>query len=112
MNHALTPCCHAGICMEKLMEVLIAIGDEAQCIAVSKRLLEKWPSHSRAMHVKNSIEGSGLGLNSFDKLEPKHPRLKLKRKVDLPNSPSKRIRQVIQYDLILSSQILQNIVHN
>lgn len=82
--------------MEKLVEVLIAIGDDVQCLALSKRLLEKWPSHSRAMHVKNSIEGSESGPHGFDKLEPKHPRLKFKRKLDLPNSTSKRIRQVIQ----------------
>ncbi|XP_078148770.1 tetratricopeptide repeat (TPR)-like superfamily protein isoform X3 [Carex rostrata] len=81
------------ICMEKLMEVLIAIGDEVQCLGVSKRLLEKWPSHSRAMHVMNAIERSESGPQGFDKLEPEHPRLKFKRKLDLTNSPSKRIRQ-------------------
>lgn len=96
MDHELTPYLHAGICMEKLMEVLIAIGDEVQCLGVSKRLLEKWPSHSRAMHVMNAIERSESGPQGFDKLEPEHPRLKFKRKLDLPNSPSKRIRQVIQ----------------
>ncbi|KAJ3687084.1 hypothetical protein LUZ61_016248 [Rhynchospora tenuis] len=87
------------ICMEKLMEVLISIGDEVQCLAISKRLLEKWPSHSRAMHVKNAIEGTALGPHGFDKLEPEHPRLKFKRKSDLPNSPSKRIRQDIEVQL-------------
>jgi calcineurin-binding protein cabin-1 len=87
---------HAGICLEKLMEVLIAIGDEAPCHAISKQLLKKWPGHIRAMHVKNTIEGTHLEPSGFDHLEPKHHGLKFKRKTDIPNSPAERIRQVIQ----------------
>lgn len=85
----------AGICMEKLMEVLIAIGDEVQCLGLAKRLLKKWPGHIRALHVKSIIEGTELGPSGFGQLEPKHPRLNFKRKSDIPNIPAERIRQVI-----------------
>ncbi|KAJ6749243.1 CALCINEURIN-BINDING PROTEIN CABIN 1-RELATED [Salix purpurea] len=43
-------------CMEKLLEVLIAIGDEVTCLSVANLILRHWPSHSRALHVKNTIE--------------------------------------------------------
>ncbi|KAI7988468.1 Calcineurin-binding protein 1 [Camellia lanceoleosa] len=46
---------HPGNCMEKLLEVLIAIGDEVACLSVSQLILRHWPSHSRALHVKNTI---------------------------------------------------------
>jgi len=62
-------------CMEKLLEVLIAIGDEVACLAVSKLLLKKWPSHSRACLVKHVIEESPsvpFQIRGIDKLEPKH----------------------------------------
>lgn len=62
-------------CMEKLLEVLIAIGDEVACLAVSKLLLKKWPSHSRACLVKSVIEESPsvqFEIRGIDKLEPRH----------------------------------------
>ncbi|XP_078149129.1 calcineurin-binding protein 1-like isoform X3 [Carex rostrata] len=88
-----------GICMEKLMEVLIAIGDEAQCLGLAKQLLNKWPGHIRALHVKSTIEGTELGLSGFGQLEPKHPRLNFKRKSDIPNIPAERIRQDMHLQL-------------
>ncbi|KAJ9183530.1 hypothetical protein P3X46_007373 [Hevea brasiliensis] len=66
-------------CMEKLLEVLIAIGDEVACLSVAELILRHWPSHSRALHVKNTIEESELvpfAPRGIDKLEPKHVRLK------------------------------------
>ena len=65
--------------MEKLLEVLIAIGDEVACLSVSELILRHWPSHSRALHVKNTIEESEplpFAPRGIDKLEPKHVRLK------------------------------------
>eukprot|EP01018_Ginkgo_biloba_P039569 Gb_33410 [translate_table: standard] len=62
-------------CMEKLLEVLIAIGDEVACLAVAKLLLKSWPSHFRASLVKSVIEESQsipFGIRGIDKLEPKH----------------------------------------
>jgi calcineurin-binding protein cabin-1 len=44
--------------MEKLLEVLIAIGDEVACLSVAELILRHWPSHSRALHVRNTIEES------------------------------------------------------
>ncbi|XAR70823.1 hypothetical protein NMG60_11027828 [Bertholletia excelsa] len=66
-------------CMEKLLEVLIAIGDEVACLSVAELILRHWPSHSRALHVKNTIEESEpipFAPRGIDKLEPKHVRLK------------------------------------
>ncbi|XP_024020745.1 uncharacterized protein LOC21389324 [Morus notabilis] len=66
-------------CMEKLLEVLIAIGDEVACLSVAELILRHWPSHSRALHVKRTIEDSELvpyAPRGIDKLEPKHVRLK------------------------------------
>ncbi|KAA8525215.1 hypothetical protein F0562_006921 [Nyssa sinensis] len=66
-------------CMEKLLEVLIAIGDEVACLSVAELILRHWPSHSRALHVKNTIEESEpvpFSPRGIDKLEPKHVRLK------------------------------------
>ncbi|KAL0394134.1 UNVERIFIED_CONTAM: Calcineurin-binding protein 1 [Sesamum latifolium] len=45
-------------CMEKLLEVLIAIGDEVACLSVAELILRHWPSHSRALQVKSTIEDS------------------------------------------------------
>ncbi|KAL3650774.1 hypothetical protein CASFOL_007177 [Castilleja foliolosa] len=70
-------------CMEKLLEVLIAIGDEVACLSVSELILRHWPSHSRALHVKNTIEDSEpipFTPRGIDKLEPKHTRLKFPEK--------------------------------
>ncbi|KAJ0982834.1 hypothetical protein J5N97_011089 [Dioscorea zingiberensis] len=66
-------------CMEKLLEVLIAIGDEVACLSVADLILRHWPSHSRALHVKNTIEDlepAPFAPRGIDKLEPKHARLK------------------------------------
>ncbi|GAV56976.1 TPR_11 domain-containing protein [Cephalotus follicularis] len=66
-------------CMEKLLEVLIAIGDEVACLTVTELILRHWPSHSRALHVKKTIEESEpvpFSPRGIDKLEPKHVRLK------------------------------------
>ncbi|PON67874.1 Signal transduction response regulator [Parasponia andersonii] len=66
-------------CMEKLLEVLIAIGDEVVCLSVAELILRHWPSHSRALHVKQTIEDSEpvpFAPKGIDKLEPKHLRLK------------------------------------
>ncbi|KAF8407122.1 hypothetical protein HHK36_006247 [Tetracentron sinense] len=66
-------------CMEKLLEVLIAIGDEVSCLSVAELILRHWPSHSRALHVKNTIEEAEpipFAPRGIDKLEPKHVRLK------------------------------------
>ncbi|XP_004291149.1 PREDICTED: uncharacterized protein LOC101292862 [Fragaria vesca subsp. vesca] len=65
-------------CMEKLLEVLIAIGDEVACLSVAELILRHWPSHSRALHVKKTIEESEpvpFAPRGIDKLEPKHVRL-------------------------------------
>ncbi|OAY54221.1 calcineurin-binding protein 1 isoform X4 [Manihot esculenta] len=66
-------------CMEKLLEVLIAIRDEVACLSVAELILSHWPSHSRALLVKSTIEESELvpfAPRGIDKLEPKHVRLK------------------------------------
>ncbi|XP_041019240.1 calcineurin-binding protein 1 isoform X3 [Juglans microcarpa x Juglans regia] len=66
-------------CMEKLLEVLIAIGDEVACLSVAELILRHWPSHSRALYVKNTIEEPEpvpFAPRGIDKLEPKHVRLK------------------------------------
>ncbi|XP_072951059.1 calcineurin-binding protein 1 isoform X2 [Typha angustifolia] len=73
-------------CMEKLLEVLIAIGDEVSCLSIANLLLKHWPSHSRAFHVKKTIEDAEpvpFAPHGIDKLEPKHVTLKF---------PSKRKR--------------------
>lgn len=70
-------------CMEKLLEVLIAIGDEIACLSVTELILRHWPSHSRALHVKNTIvesEPIPFAPRGIDKLEPKHVRLKFQNK--------------------------------
>ncbi|TKY74519.1 Calcineurin-binding protein cabin-1 [Spatholobus suberectus] len=77
-------------CMEKLLEVLIAIGDEVACLSVTELILRHWPSHSRALQVKNTIEESEplpFAPRGIDKLEPKHVRLKFpdKRKATNEN---------------------------
>ncbi|CAH9121246.1 unnamed protein product [Cuscuta epithymum] len=66
-------------CMEKLLEVLIAIGDEVACLSVAQLVIRHWPSHARALHVKNTIQESEplpFSPRGIDKLEPKHIRLK------------------------------------
>ncbi|KAL6501999.1 hypothetical protein OROGR_027132 [Orobanche gracilis] len=101
-------------CMEKLLEVLIAIGDEVACLSVAELILRHWPSHSRALHVKNAIEASEpipFTPRGIDKLEPKHVRLKFpeKRKGrdgDLDTAtPFKRLKQNIETQLSEASWI-------
>ncbi|XVE70975.1 hypothetical protein DITRI_Ditri10aG0113000 [Diplodiscus trichospermus] len=75
-------------CMEKLLEVLIAIGDEVACLSVAELILRLWPSHSRALHVKNTIEETDsvpFSPRGIDKLEPKHVRLKFYDKRKAPD---------------------------
>ncbi|GKV09994.1 hypothetical protein SLEP1_g21423 [Rubroshorea leprosula] len=75
-------------CMEKLLEVLIAIGDEVACLSVAELILRHWPSHSRALHVKRCIEESEpipFAPRGIDKLEPKHVRLKFHDKRKAPD---------------------------
>ncbi|KAJ6842057.1 uncharacterized protein M6B38_303530 [Iris pallida] len=70
-------------CMEKLLEILIAIGDEVACLSVADLILRHWPSHSRALHVKRTIENAEpvpFAPRGIDKLEPKHIRLKFPAK--------------------------------
>uniref|UniRef100_A0A803LBH5 Calcineurin-binding protein 1 n=1 Tax=Chenopodium quinoa TaxID=63459 RepID=A0A803LBH5_CHEQI len=95
-------------CMEKLLEVLIAIGDEVASLAVAELILRHWPSHARASHVKITIEESEpipFAPRGIDKLEPEHARLKFvdKRKasnsdLDMDNVP-KRLNQMIELQL-------------
>ncbi|RWW18716.1 hypothetical protein GW17_00017281 [Ensete ventricosum] len=94
--------------MEKLLEVLIAIGDEVACLSVATLILRHWPSHSRALHVKKTIEDAEpvpFAPRGIDKLEPKHVRLKFSEKrksVDDENSNnhiSKRRKQTIELQL-------------
>lgn len=96
-------------CMEKLLEVLIAIGDEVSCLSVAELILRHWPSHARALHVKRTIEESEpvpFAPRGIDKLEPKHVRLKFvdKRKTSNINLDeevaAKKLNQTIE--LLLS----------
>ncbi|PQQ13900.1 uncharacterized protein Pyn_06404 [Prunus yedoensis var. nudiflora] len=99
-------------CMEKLLEVLIAIGDEVACLSVAELILRHWPSHSRALHVKETIEESKpvpYAPRGIDKLEPKHVRLKFvdKRKASDENIEegvaSKKLKQSIDLNLAEAS---------
>ncbi|XP_059645535.1 calcineurin-binding protein 1 isoform X2 [Cornus florida] len=99
-------------CMEKLLEVLIAISDEVACLSVAELILRHWPSHSRALHVKKTIEESEPILfapRGIDKLEPKHVRLKFldKRKATDENIDegvaSKKLNQRIELHLAEAS---------
>ncbi|KAF5192614.1 Calcineurin-binding protein [Thalictrum thalictroides] len=70
-------------CMEKLLEVLVAIRDETACLSIAELILRYWPSHSRALHVKNTIEeldSVPFSPRGIDKLEPKHVRLTFSEK--------------------------------
>uniref|UniRef100_A0A7N0V8D0 Uncharacterized protein n=1 Tax=Kalanchoe fedtschenkoi TaxID=63787 RepID=A0A7N0V8D0_KALFE len=94
--------------MEKLLEVLIAIGDEMACLSVADMILRRWPSHSRALHVKKTIvesEPIPFAPRGIDKLEPKHVRLKFidKRKATTNNldepGATKRLCQAVELQL-------------
>lgn len=98
--------------MEKLLEVLIAIGDEVTCLSVAELVLRHWPSHSRALHVKKTIEQSEpvpFAPRGIDKLEPKHVRLKFldKRKASDENlhegNQCKKLKQNIELHLAEAS---------
>ncbi|XP_020680903.1 calcineurin-binding protein 1 isoform X1 [Dendrobium catenatum] len=95
-------------CMEKLLEILIAIGDEVSSLSVAELILRHWPSHSRALHVKKIIEDAEplpFAPRGIDRLEPKHIRLKFpeKRKVtdDIidENNSSKKPKQSVELQL-------------
>ncbi|GAB2250906.1 hypothetical protein Droror1_Dr00017156 [Drosera rotundifolia] len=95
-------------CMEKLLEVLIAIGDEVACLSLAELILRHWPSHSRALYVKSTIEESEpipFAPRGIDKLVPRHARLKFldKRKAAFENSDkeivSKRVKGTIEVQL-------------
>lgn len=67
-----------GNCMEKLLEVLISIRDEVACLSVANLILNSWPSHHRALHVKKTIECAEpvpFAPRGIDILEPKHAKL-------------------------------------
>lgn len=51
--------------MEKLVEILIAVGDESACLSVAKRLLKLSPSHPRALKIQQAIE-QGVNTRSFE----------------------------------------------
>ena len=111
-------------CMEKLLEVLIAIGDEVSCLSVADLILRHWPSHSRALHVKNIIEceeQTHFAPRGIDKLVPKHARLlfseKRKRAVNITEKCStKRQNQNIEIHLssatwaVLSDAVLDLLI--
>jgi len=42
--------------MEKLVEILIAVGDESACLSMAKQLLKLSPSHPRALQIQRAIE--------------------------------------------------------
>nr|BBB89279.1 tetratricopeptide-like helical domain containing protein [Hordeum vulgare subsp. vulgare] len=70
-------------CMEKLLEVLIAIRDEVACLSVANLILMNWPSHHRALHVKKTIEdvvAVPFAPRGIDILEPKHAKLEFSNK--------------------------------
>ncbi|CAF2147337.1 unnamed protein product [Brassica napus] len=112
-------------CMEKLLEVLIAIRDEVSCLSVANLILRHWPSHARALHVKHSIEetdSAPFAPKGIDKLEPRHVRLKFlgKRKVSDKNqdknAASKKLKKRVQVKLPEASWValldtLLGIVH-
>ncbi|KAK8963966.1 hypothetical protein KSP40_PGU011594 [Platanthera guangdongensis] len=95
-------------CMEKLLEILIAIRDEVSSLSVAELILRHWPSHSRALHVKKIIEDAEplpFAPRGIDKLEPKHTRLKFSEKrkaaddkID-ENLPSKELKQTVELQL-------------
>ncbi|XP_071727295.1 calcineurin-binding protein 1 [Rutidosis leptorrhynchoides] len=93
-------------CMEKLLEVLIAIGDEVACLLVADLILRHWPSHSRALHVKKVIEESEtvpFTPRGIDKLEPHHVRLKFmdKRKTTNHDPDDSRATKRLNQNIIL-----------
>ncbi|MQM21597.1 hypothetical protein Taro_054641 [Colocasia esculenta] len=104
-------------CMEKLLEILIAIGDEVSCLSVADLILRHWPSHSRALHVKKTIEDAEpipFAPRGIDKLEPKHVRLKFptKRKAEedkLDNSSTLK-RQNQNIDVYLAGMTWKALV--
>lgn len=66
-------------CMEKLVEILIALGDESACLSVAKRLLKLSPSHPRASHIQQAIE-QGVNAHSFERSrsgQESYPALKM-----------------------------------
>lgn len=99
----------AGLCMEKLLEVLIALGDELACCSMANRLLTFSPSHTRARYVNDVIEGRvdlktikevqwlnnscGLTPRGVDLLEPKHQTLSFPTKRNWEDEENHRIQK-------------------
>ncbi|CAN5976218.1 unnamed protein product [Sphagnum jensenii] len=105
-------------CMEKLAEVLIAIGDEVACLAIAKRLLRLSPSHPRALQIKHAIERSvdilevgeglilqqGQSVHGIDLLTPEHLNLSFsnKRKLDTTHESDQRLKKSKMYTIDVS----------
>ncbi|CAK9882527.1 unnamed protein product [Sphagnum jensenii] len=105
-------------CMEKLAEVLIAIGDEVACLAIAKRLLRLSPSHPRALQIKHAIERSvdilevgeglilqqGQSVHGIDLLTPEHLSLSFsnKRKLDTTHESDQRLKKSKVYTIDVS----------
>ncbi|XP_042375103.1 calcineurin-binding protein 1-like isoform X1 [Zingiber officinale] len=98
-------------CMEKLLEVLIAIGDEVACLSVANLILGHWPSHSRALHAKETIEdsepvnGKPFAARGIDKLEPKHVRLEFPEKRKLEDNEISNINKCKKRKLAIELQL-------
>lgn len=109
---------HHWACMEKLVEVLIAIGDESACLSVVKRLLKISPSHPRAVFIRRVIEDNvnpaelkegsekpnkySMMLRGIDKLKPQHYSLSFSKKRNLEDSTvaeDASCRNVLQLNL-------------
>ncbi|KAG0463525.1 hypothetical protein HPP92_019594 [Vanilla planifolia] len=95
-------------CMEKLLEILITIGDEVACLSLADLILTHWPSHSRALHVKKVIQDAepvSFAARGIDKLEPKHIRLRFPEKRKAINGeiaeslPVKKLKQTTELQL-------------
>lgn len=81
--------------MEKLLEVLIAIRDEVAALSMAELILRSWPSHSRALDVKNTIQQSDpipFAPRGIDLLEPKHARLTFPEKRKRKDENSDKIK--------------------
>lgn len=104
--------------MEKLAEVLIAIGDEVACLAIAKQLLHLSPSHPRALQIKHAIERSvdilkvgeglilqqGQSVHGIDLLTPEHLSLSFsnKRKLDTTHESDQRLKKSKMYTIDVS----------
>lgn len=62
--------------MEKLVEILIAVGDESACLSVAKQLLKLSPSHPRALQIQQAVE-QGVSTRSSESSREFCPPLKI-----------------------------------